>query len=181
MDVNALLANPSIHANGLYNLDEGEYAATLTTLAEWGDAKAQHNLAAMYLEGVELPLDYEAAFQWHFLSAEQGYAPAQHDLGTLYLEGLGVAADPAMAATWFLAAARQNDPKAQNNLGILYATGDGVEQNLIQARAWFLLAARGGEVDALENLLLSAEEMDAESLVQADLLAEEWAAEMQAT
>ncbi|MBF0629044.1 MAG: sel1 repeat family protein [Magnetococcales bacterium] len=175
MDVEALLANPSIH-DGLYNLDEGEYANTLATLAEWGDAKAQHNLAAMHLEGLELPLDYDAALHWHRLSAEQGYAPAQHDLGTMYLEGLGVAPDPVIAAQWFLAAARQNDPKAQNNLGILHATGEGMVQDMIQARAWFLLAARNGLVDALENLELSAEEMNPEEQAQAEALAAAWGA-----
>ncbi|MBF0189586.1 MAG: sel1 repeat family protein [Magnetococcales bacterium] len=174
MNVDTLLSNPSIHMSGLYNLDEGEYAATLSTLAEWGDAKAQHNLAAMYLEGVELPLDYAMALHWHRQSAGQGYAPAQHDLGTMYLEGLGVEPDPVAAAQWFLAAARQGDAKAQNNLGILYATGDGVPREMVQARAWFLLAAHGGLVDALENLQLSAEEMSPEELSRAEALASEW-------
>ncbi|MEO5345717.1 MAG: sel1 repeat family protein [Magnetococcus sp. YQC-9] len=174
MDVETLLANPSIYTSSLYNLDEGNYAQTLATLAEWGDAKAQHNLAAMHLEGQEVPLDYALALQWHRLAAEQGYAPAQHDLGTMYLEGLGVEPDPAVAASWFLAAAKQSDHKAENNLGILYATGEGVERDMIQARAWFLMAARGGLIDALENLELSAEEMNPEELTQAETLAEQW-------
>ncbi|MBF0213274.1 MAG: sel1 repeat family protein [Magnetococcales bacterium] len=174
MNVDTLLSNPSIHMSGLYNLDEGEYATTLATLAEWGDPKAQHNLAAMYLEGLELPLDYAAAIHWHRQAAEQGFAPAQHDLGTMYLEGLGVTPDPEAAAHWFLAAARQGDAKAQNNLGILHATGEGVPQEMIQARAWFLLAAQNGLMDALENLQLSSEEMTPEELRQAEALASEW-------
>ncbi|MEO5333123.1 MAG: sel1 repeat family protein [Magnetococcus sp. YQC-5] len=161
---------------GLYDLDEGEYTATLTTLAEWGDAKAQHNLGAMYLEGLELPRDYTAAMEWFLLAAQQGHAQAQHDIGVLYLEGLGVEPDPAMAAKWFLAAANQNDPKAQNNLGILCATGEGVPQDIIQARMWFLLAWRGGLTDAAENLDLSAEEMTTEEMAQAEQLATAWLA-----
>ncbi|MBF0417276.1 MAG: sel1 repeat family protein [Magnetococcales bacterium] len=174
MNVDTLLANPSIHASGLYNLDPGDYAHALATLAEWGDAKAQHNLAAMYLEGVEVPLDYGLALQWHRLSAEQGFAPAQYDLGTLYLEGLGVDPQPEVAASWFRLAARQRDAKACNNLGILYATGEGVERDMIQARAWFLMAVHGGLVDALENLELSAEEMTSEEMARAQALADVW-------
>ncbi|MBF0440176.1 MAG: sel1 repeat family protein [Magnetococcales bacterium] len=164
----------SIPMSGLYNLDEGDYAATLATLAEWGDAKAQHNLGAMYLEGMELPQDYAMAMQWYSQSANQGYAPAQYDIGTLYLEGLGVDPDPAIAAEWFLAAAKQNDSKAQNNLGILCATGEGVPHDMVQARMWFLLAVQGGLSDAIENLELSSEEMTLEEMDYAKRLAEEW-------
>ncbi|MBF0179645.1 MAG: sel1 repeat family protein [Magnetococcales bacterium] len=158
----------------VFDIDESEYASTLATLAEWGDAKAQHNLGAMFLEGLEIPRDYAAAMEWYEQAARQGYAPAQYDIGTMFLEGLGVEADPARAAEWFLLAAGQRDPKAQNNLGILCATGEGMPRDMIQARMWFLLAASGGLEDARDNLELSTEEMTPDEIDRAAQLARDW-------
>lgn len=174
MNAQTDFSHPILPVPGLYDLDEGEYAATLTTLAEWGDAKAQHNLGALYLEGVEVPQDYAAALYWYVQSAQQGYTLAQYDLGILYLEGLGVEPDPAIAAECFLAAANQNDSKAQNNLGILYATGEGVPRDMILARMWFLLAWRNGLTDAVDNLEISGEEMTSEEMAQADKRVKAW-------
>ncbi|MBF0296927.1 MAG: sel1 repeat family protein [Magnetococcales bacterium] len=173
MNAEIALSNPPDLMN-VFDIDENEYASTLATLAEWGDAKAQHNLGAMFLEGLELPRDYAAAMEWYEQAARQGYAPAQYDIGTMFLEGLGVEPDPVRAAEWFLLAAHQSDAKAQNNLGILCATGEGMPQNMIQARMWFLLATRGGLDDARDNLELSAEEMTPDEIDRAEQLAREW-------
>ncbi|MEO5339709.1 MAG: sel1 repeat family protein [Magnetococcus sp. MYC-9] len=152
---------------GMHSFTEEDYYQTLLTLAEWGDAKSQHNLGALFLEGVEIQQDHAEAFKWHTLAAEQGMALAQHDLATLYLEGLGVAEDPGKAAHWFTLAAQQGDCKAQNNLGILYATGHGVEMDLVQAYRWFSLAAAGGMLDALDNREMAEQEMTPEQLAAA--------------
>lgn len=164
---------PSIPTQaGLHALDEDDYIATLATLAEWGDSKAQHNLGALYLEGTEVVQNYEEAAKWHTLAAEQGMALAQHDLATLYQEGLGVTEDLEKAAYWFKKAAHQGDAKAQNNLGILYATGQGVEEDLIQACTWFYRAREGGMVDAVDNLEIAAQEMTPEQMAESLRLAE---------
>ncbi|MBF0400079.1 MAG: sel1 repeat family protein [Magnetococcales bacterium] len=151
----------------MHTFTEDDYFNTLLTLAEWGDAKAQHNLGALFLEGIEIEQDYTEAFKWHSLAAEQGMAMAQHDLATLYLDGLGVDENPEKAAYWFAEAARQGDSKAQNNLGILYATGHGVPLDLVQAYKWFTLAAEQGMLDALENRAMAEEEMSSTQLAAA--------------
>ncbi|MBF0184837.1 MAG: sel1 repeat family protein [Magnetococcales bacterium] len=152
---------------GMHAFSEEDYYQTLITLASWGDAKAQHNLGALFLEGVEIQQNYAEAFKWHSLAAAQGMALAQHDLATLYLEGLGVEEDPAQAAHWFRLAAEQGDVKAQNNLAILYATGHGVELDLLQAYLWFTKAIHGGMFEALDNRDMAEQDMSPEQLAEA--------------
>lgn len=161
---------------GFHMVNQEDYVATLATFAEWGDAKAQHNLGAMYLEGQELAQDYAEALKWHTMAAEQGFSLAQHDLATMYLEGLGVPPDLVAALHWFTRAAAQGDAKAQNNLGILYATGQGVEEDVVEAGKWFHLAVARGMLDAIENLEIALEEMTPQQRIQAQKRAEEWQA-----
>ncbi len=160
----------TVNREGMHGFSQDDYYNTLATLAEWGDAKAQHNLGALFLEGMEIQQNYAEALKWHTLAAEQGMALAQHDLASMYLEGLGVAESPEKAAHWFALAARQGDGKAQNNLGILYATGQGVSLDLVQAYHWFTLAAAGGLLEALDNREMAEQEMTAEQLAEAQRL-----------
>jgi uncharacterized protein len=159
---------------GFHKVDQGDYVATVATFAEWGDVKAQHNLAALFLEGVEVEQNYAEALKWHTLAAEQGLALAQHDLGTMYLEGLGVAPDVAQAFHWFSKAAEQGDAKAQSNLGILYATGQGTEESVVEAAKWFRLSAAAGLLDGLENLQVAQEEMTPKQAAEAEKRAANW-------
>lgn len=161
-------------AIGFHNVDQEDYVATLATFASWGDAKAQHNLAALYLEGVEVKQDYAEALKWHTEAAEQDYVLAQHDLGIMYLEGLGVAPDAELALHWFSKAAEQGDAKAQSNLGILYATGQGVAEDVVEAAKWFRLSAATGLIDGLENLQIAQEEMTPEQAAEAEKRAADW-------
>ncbi|MBF0455176.1 MAG: sel1 repeat family protein [Magnetococcales bacterium] len=158
----------------LHSVDQEDYVATLATFASWGDPKAQHNLAALYLEGREVEQSYEEALKWHTLAAEQGFALAQHDLGLMYLEGSGVAPDGVAALHWFTKAAEQGDAKAQSNLGILYATGQGVVEDVVEAAKWFRLAAAAGLLDGLENLQIAQEEMTPQQAAEAEKRAAEW-------
>ncbi|MBF0358898.1 MAG: sel1 repeat family protein [Magnetococcales bacterium] len=159
---------------GTHNVDQSDYFATLVTFASWGDAKAQHNLGASYLEGKEVAQDYAEALHWHTLAAEQGHPLAQHDLGTMYLEGLGTTPDASAALHWFTKAAEQGDAKAQSNLGILYATGEGVEEDIVEAAKWFHLAAIANLPDGLENLKIAQEDMTPQQAAKAKQLASEW-------
>jgi uncharacterized protein len=161
-------------AVGFHDVDQADYVATVATFASWGDPKAQHDLGAIYLEGVDVEQDYAEALKWHTLAAEQGYVLAQHDLGTMYLEGLGVPADIAAALHWFTKAAEKGDAKAQSNLGILYATGQGVDEDVVEAAKWFRLSAAAGLIDGLENLQIAQEEMTPEQSVEAEKRANDW-------
>ncbi|MBF0422641.1 MAG: sel1 repeat family protein [Magnetococcales bacterium] len=159
---------------GFHELDEGDYLTTLATFAEWGDPKAQHDLAAIFLEGREVEQNYPEALKWHTLAAEQGNPLSQHDLATMYLEGMGVLPDVRKAYEWFLKAALQRDAKAQNNLGILYATGQGVAEDLIEAAKWFILAQSQGMQDAEDNLAIAREDLTPEQLEEAWRRAQAW-------
>ena len=48
-----------------------------------GSAKAEHDLAYRYLQGVGVAKDEAQAAIWYRKAAEHGYAPAQSALGTL--------------------------------------------------------------------------------------------------
>ena len=75
-------------------------------LAEHGDAKAQHFLGFMYVNGKGVPQNFAEAVKWYRKAAEQGNAGAQNNLGLMYLKGNGVALDYVQAHMWFdLAAA----------------------------------------------------------------------------
>ncbi|WP_130471595.1 tetratricopeptide repeat protein [Candidatus Magnetaquicoccus inordinatus] len=164
-DSTALLQAAS--QGSMHAFNEEDYYQTLFTLAEWGDAKAQHNLGALFLEGIEIEQNLPEALKWHSLAAEQGMVLAQHDLATMYLEGLGIEENPEMAAHWFRMAAEQGDAKAQNNLAILYATGHGVELDLLQAYLWFSKAIHGGMFEALDNRDMAEQDMPPEQLQEA--------------
>ncbi|MBF0447345.1 MAG: sel1 repeat family protein [Magnetococcales bacterium] len=170
--IDSVLEQPT--AVGFHNVDQGDYVATLATFASWGDPKAQHNLGALYLEGVEVKQDYAEALKWHTLAAEQDYVLAQHDLGTMYLEGLGIAPDLVAAYYWFTKAAERGDAKAQSNLGILYATGEGVAEDVVEAAKWFRLSAAAGLLDGLENLQIAHEEMTPQQRAESEKRAADW-------
>ena len=70
-------------------LSRGDYATALKgfrTLAERGDADAQHNLGAMYASGEGVVQDNTEAVRWYRKAAEQGHADAQNKLGVMYGE-----------------------------------------------------------------------------------------------
>ena len=66
-----------------------------------GDADAQFNLGARYVNGQGVPQDAAAAAGWFRKSAEQGHARAQFGLGVMYTNGEGVAQDYVQAHKWF--------------------------------------------------------------------------------
>jgi TPR repeat protein len=60
--------------------ERADYAAALTifrSLAELGEAPAQHNLGIMYENGLGVGQDAAEALRWYGLAAEQEFAPAQ--------------------------------------------------------------------------------------------------------
>ena len=58
--------------------------------AQKGNAKAMHNLAVLYAEGVNGPPDYEAAAVWFRKAADHGIKDSQYNLAILYARGIGV-------------------------------------------------------------------------------------------
>src|SRR4030081_2950085 len=80
--------------------------------AEAGNAKAMHNLAVIYAEGIDGKPDYPTAAKWFRKAADYGLSDSQYNLGILYARGIGVGANPAEAYKWFTLAARDGDREA---------------------------------------------------------------------
>ena len=55
-----------------------------------GHAKAMHNLAVLYAEGIDGKPDYASAAQWFRKAAEHGVADSQYNLGVLAARGIGM-------------------------------------------------------------------------------------------
>ena len=64
----------------------------------------------MYLNGLGVPQDFEAARGWLKRAADQGAPTAQFLLGGLYDRGQGVATDFVTAEVWYSLAAAAAEP-----------------------------------------------------------------------
>jgi TPR repeat protein len=71
------------------------------SLAEQGDASAQHFLGKMYESGEGMRRDPVEAAKWFRLAADQGHTGAQFYLGGMYASGSGVPRDYVQAYMWF--------------------------------------------------------------------------------
>ena len=90
------------------NISWAEGVDELQQMAQQGDAKAQAQLASLYLlgrEGVEK--DETKAAEWMEKSANQGLVDAQVVMGAMYDRGVGVVADREKATQWYEKAAAQ--------------------------------------------------------------------------
>ena len=143
------------------NLSKGSEAAEsgndATSLKEWGalaeqgDSDAQFNMGIVYLQGLGVTQDYQAAFKWFKKATEQKHAIAQFSLGAMYLQGLGVSQDYKVAFNWFKKAAEQGGSQAQSVLSSMYEEGIGIPQDYTRAHMWLNIAASLGNESAVGN------------------------------
>jgi localization factor PodJL len=124
----------------------------LLAAAANGDARAQFEVASIYMEGRAVPEDLKAAAIWYERAAGQGFAPAQYRLGNLYENGRGVDKDLAQARLWYQQAAEAGNRMAMHNLAALYAGGGLGTQQFDAAAKWFEEAASRGMKDSQFNL-----------------------------
>lgn len=134
------------------NLSGEALIERLRARAAANDAKAQHDLALVLMEGRLLARDPNTAGELFEKAAMQGLANAQYNLGVIYDQGIGRAADPTMAFFWYSAAADQGHVPAQYNLGVALAQGRGTVRDYNMAANWFERAAKTGLPDAEFNL-----------------------------
>ncbi len=93
------------------------------TLAEGGDALAQHNLGTLYVVGKGVPQDYGKAVNWYRKAASQGFVDAQYALGLMYADGYILSPDgDSLARKWFEQAASQGHEEAGIRLASLDST-----------------------------------------------------------
>lgn len=120
--------------------------------ADQGFAKAQSNLAFLFLYGEGVHQDSKKAVEWFSKAAEQGNAIAQFQLAWCYSEGDGIGQDLEKAFVWFSKAAEQGYPEAQLEVGYCYEFGKGISKNLEMAVAWYEKSALQGNAIAQANL-----------------------------
>jgi localization factor PodJL len=77
-----------------------------------GNAKAMHNLAVLYAEGIDGKPDYATAVKWFRQAAQHGIADSQYNLGVLTARGLGADKNFAESYKWFALAAANGDAES---------------------------------------------------------------------
>ena len=120
----------------------------LKAKADNGDAAAQNDLGACYVNGEGIAKDAAEAVKWFRRSAEQNYAAAQYNLGWCYANGDGVAQGDVEAAKWMSKAAEQGHAQAQFMLGCSYYRGKGISRDYGEAVKWFRKSAEQGHGSA---------------------------------
>ena len=80
--------------------------------ADKGNAKAMHNLAVLYAEGIDGKPDYAVASHWFRKAAGYGIVDSQYNLAILYARGIGVERTWPKSYKWFALAAKGGDKDA---------------------------------------------------------------------
>ena len=132
--------------------DEAEAVEWYRKAAEQGNAWAQIQLGAHYMNGEGVPKDLVKAVEWYRKAAEQGDASAQYSFGLRHYHGDGVVKDEAEAVMWWRKSAEQGNADAQFSLGNCYANGLGVSKDEAEAVEWYRKAAEQGHAGAQNNL-----------------------------
>lgn len=81
--------------------DVAEALKYYTLGAEWGDMRAQMDLATMFDKGWGVPQDLARAAKWYEASAKQGQPSAQYNIATMYEEGVSVQQDKVRAYMYY--------------------------------------------------------------------------------
>ena len=111
-------------------------------LAEAGHAKAQTNLALLFLRGQGVDKNESLALQWMDKAASQGVSTAQYNLGYLYSTLKGDNRDEDKASFWYLKAAELGHGTARFHLAQRYERGLGTKRNYVEALRWTILAGQ---------------------------------------
>jgi localization factor PodJL len=83
--------------------------------AQAGDAKAMHNLALFYFEGVGGEKNLATAATWFRRAADRGLQDSQYNLARLYEMGAGVAQNAAEAYKWYLVSGAAGDKESKDS------------------------------------------------------------------
>ena len=121
----------------------------------------------MYIYGLGVTKDTDAAIAWIQKAGTGGLAAAQYNLGKLFRDGAaGLTRNLEKSVGWFEAAAMQGHARAQERLATRYLHGERIDKDRVRAMAWYSLAADQGLSSANQNMEvhlveLSSEEADA--------------------
>ena len=128
--------------------------------AEKGNAYAMHDMGKIYVQGIFVEPNQEAAVAWYYRSLTAMLAVEQekentyleYRIGKMYQYGLGTEENLAEAAEWFLLAAQKEHKFALYSLGMFYLHDKGVEQDGAEAFRLFLRSYRKGNPYAAYEL-----------------------------
>ncbi len=124
--------------------------------AKAGDAKAQYDIAMMYLKGRGVEQDGGKARTWLSKAADQKDEKAITRLGILNYKGEAGEKDYAEALKLFKKV-KDESVLAQYYLGDMYAEGKGVSKDYEKAIVWYKKAAKGG-FDRARGKIINMEE-----------------------
>lgn len=109
--------------------------------AEAGSCVAQTFVGMSYLYGVDVEVDYKAAFRFLSLAANQGASRAVLSLAYMYARGLGIPQDVPESIRLLVAVATPSDSSdafaARIELGRIYSSGIGVAVDAENALKWY--------------------------------------------
>jgi len=117
-----------------------EALAILERLADAGDARAQYEVALMYLQGIGTKVDPLRGGQWMLTAANNGNVTAMVEIGGRFENGVNAEKNLILAFTWYRRAALTGDGIGCYKLAMLYEVGSGVPQDLPRAYAWYRMA-----------------------------------------
>ena len=110
--------------------------------AEQGYARAQYNVALLYLYGKRgFEKDTAKGIYWYHQAAQNGNNHAAYDLGVCYYYGQGVEQDYTKAFEFLNQAAKNGHIRAMQLVGDAYAFGHGVASDETKAFEAYLSAA----------------------------------------
>lgn len=141
----------------------------LERLAKAGDARAQYDIALMYLQGIGAKQNPQQGGYWMMQSAENGNVHAMVEIGGRFENGVNAEQNLLAAFSWYRRAAQAGDPIGRYRLALLYEAGRGVPQDFALAYAWYELAgdtAARLALNRLERIISPADRARAKQLVK---------------
>jgi len=130
------------HGMGGYDI------ATLTTMAQQGNADAQYALAQAYRHGKGIAQDSTQALQWFTKAAAQNNSDAMVALAEASNVGYGIDQDASKAFSWYEKAAALGNGTAQFQAGMMLSRGIGTKADNEKAALWLKKAAAQGNTAA---------------------------------
>jgi TPR repeat protein len=132
-----------------FDQDYGKAMELYTLASAEGNSTAMNNIGWLYLNGLGVNHNLEAAVQWFEKAAKCGNTRAMTNLGNV-CEGYGLDDEGKLdykgAVKWYAQAAQLGDPKAKLNLGNLYHYGHGVRKNYRKAAEIYEELAISGDI-----------------------------------
>lgn len=118
-------------------IPQENYAQTLQSRADSGDARAMYELGVFYMHGVDMPADTDKALTWLKRAYDNGEEQAFFVVVNVYESSKQFGA----LKQWYEIGAIKGDKRAAYNLANMYYIGEHTPQDYSKARKWYKIAA----------------------------------------